>query len=119
MIVRSDHIAGGVFAAVGVGIMAISGDLPTGTLSFPGAGMMPKLVAGLLIVFACLIGLRGGESGPIAEIGWNDLPHAARVIATTALAVILYQALGFAITMALMLFALTFLVEGRRFLPAA
>ena len=47
MTLHTDHVAGGVFVAFGALVFALSGDLPIGTLSFPGAGMMPKLVAGL------------------------------------------------------------------------
>src|SRR5262249_42786866 len=105
---RSDHIAGGVFVAFGLLVFALSGDLPVGTLSFPGAVMMPKLVAGLVILFGLLLILRANESAPFATISWRDLPHAARVVAITAAAVALYQTLGFLVTMALLLFALTF-----------
>ena len=77
MTLRTDHIAGGVFVAFGLLVFALSGDLPVGTLSFPGAGMMPKLVAGLVIVFGLLLILRANESAPFATIPWRDLPHAA------------------------------------------
>ena len=49
MTLRADHVAGGVFIVLGVAVFAISGDLPFGTLSAPGAGMMPKLMAGLTL----------------------------------------------------------------------
>ena len=73
MILRRDHIAGGVFIAAGALLFAMSGDLPFGTLASPGAGMMPKLVLVLLIGLwrACLV-LRAGESPPLAEIAWGD-----------------------------------------------
>jgi hypothetical protein len=117
--VRSDHIAGGVFVAFGLLVFALSGDLPVGTLSFPGAGMMPKLVAGLVILFGLLLILRANESAPLATVSWRDLPHAARVAAITATAIALYQTLGFLVTMALLLFALTFGTERRHPLAAA
>jgi Tripartite tricarboxylate transporter TctB family len=116
---RSDHIAGGAFVAFGLFVFALSGDLPFGTLSFPGAGMMPKLIAGFLISFALLLILRAKESAPVATVPWGDLPHAARVVAITAAAIALYQTLGFAITMALLLFALTFVTERRNPIIAA
>src|SRR4029077_5493131 len=116
---RSDHIAGGVFVAFGLLVFALSGDLPVGTLSFPGAGMMPKLVAGLVILFGLLLILRGNESAPFATVRWEDLPHAARVVAITAAAIALYQTLGFLVTMTLLLFALTFGAERRHPLAAA
>ncbi len=119
MTLRSDHIAGGVFVAFGVFVFALSGDLPVGTLSFPGAGMMPKLVAGLLIFFALLLILRANESAPIATVPWGDLRHAVTVVAITAAAIALYQTLGFLVTMTLLLFALTFGAERRHPLAAA
>ena len=119
MIIRTDHVAGSAFVALGIGVLALSGDLPVGTLSFPGAGMMPKLVAGLMIVFGLLLVGRAGESAPLASLAWGDLPHAARVVAITAVAIALYQPLGFIITMALLLFTLTFGAERRPVLAAA
>ena len=119
MTLHTDHIVGGTFVALGALVFALSGDLPFGTLSFPGAGMMPKLVAGFLILFGLLLILRAGESAPVATVAWSDLPHAARVVAITAAAIALYQTLGFAVTMALLLFALTFGAERRNLLLAA
>jgi hypothetical protein len=117
--IRTDHVAGGVFVVFGLLILALSGDLPVGTLSFPGAGMMPKLLASLLIAFALVLILRAGDSAPLANVSWQDLPHALRVTAITALAVALYQIAGFLLTMTLLLFALIFGVERRHILPAA
>ena len=95
MTLRTDHIAGAAFVAFGLVVLALSGDLPFGTLSFPGAGMMPKLVAGLVILFGMLLILRANESAPFATVRWEDLPHAARIVAITAAAIALYQTLGF------------------------
>jgi hypothetical protein len=119
VVLRSDHIAGGAFAVLGAVVIALSSDLPVGTLSFPGAGMMPKLMAVLLIAFGLLLVVRAGESPPLASVSWSDLPHAARVVLITAIAIALYQQLGFLVTMPLMLFALTFGAERRHPLAAA
>ena len=73
MTLRTDHAAGGVFVAFGLVVLAMSGDLPFGTLSFPGAGMMPKLVAGAMIFFGLVLVLRAGESAPLARIRRGDL----------------------------------------------
>ena len=119
MIIRTDHVAGSVFVALGIVVLALSGDLPVGTLSFPGAGMMPKLVAGLMIVFGLLLVGRADESATLAGLAWGDLPHAARIVAITAVAIALYQPLGVIITMALLLFTLTFGAERPPVLAAA
>jgi putative tricarboxylic transport membrane protein len=119
MTLRTDHIAGGVFVAFGLLVLALSGDLPFGTLSFPGAGMMPKLVAALLVVFGLIIVVRARESAPLASLSWGDVPHAVRIVAITAVAIALYQPLGFVVTIALLLFALIVGAERRHPLPAA
>jgi hypothetical protein len=118
MTLRADHIAGGVAIAAALAVLAASGDLPFGTLAFPGAGMMPKLVCALMIVLGAILLVRGGASMPFAEIDWSELPHAVRVLAITAVAVALYTTLGFILTMSLMLFALI-AFEGRNLVGAA
>ncbi len=117
-VIRADHVAGGAAIAAALAVLAVSGDLPFGTLAFPGAGMMPKLVCGLMILFGAILMVRGGASAPFFQIGWSDLPHAVRVLAITAVAVALYTTLGFIVTMSLMLFALI-ACEGRNLVAAA
>jgi putative tricarboxylic transport membrane protein len=119
MTLRTDHIVGGVFVAFSLVVLAFSRDLPTGSLSFPGAGMWPKLIASLIILFGLMLIVRGGESPPLATLSWTDLPHALRVVVITAAAIALYQILGFLITMVLMLFTLIFGTERRHPLAAA
>ena len=119
MIVRRDHIAGAMFVVAGALILALSGDLPFGTLASPGAGMLPKLMIALMMAFGLILLLRAGDSPPLAAVAWGDLPHAARVVALTAVAVALYTTLGFLVTISLLLFGLTFAVERRQFLNAA
>lgn len=118
MILRADHVAGGVVIAAGLVIWSLSGDLPTGRLSMPGAGMLPKLLCALIIFFGLALMARARESGAFADIEWSDLRHAGPVIGITALAVALYATLGFIITMAALIFALL-AFERRNLLAAA
>jgi hypothetical protein len=119
MIIRADHVAGGAFIALGLLVFAVSGDLPFGTLSAPGAGMMPKLLAGLMMLFAAIVIAWSRESSPIAAIDWSDWTHAALLLLITAIAVACYRTLGFLITLALLVFTLLVVVERRHVLPAA
>ena len=100
-------------------MLAASGDLPFGTLSAPGAGMMPKLATALMILFAVLIAAGARRSQPFAGIDWSDRGHAALVVAIAAAAVAAYRPLGFLIAMALLVFALLVIVERRNALVAA
>ena len=113
MILRRDHVAGGVFIAAGALVFAMSGDLPFGTLASPGAGMLPKLVLGLMMAFGAIIVARAGESPPLAEIDWSDFRHAATVVAVSAIAIALYTRIGFVLSVTLLLFVLLFFIERR------
>jgi hypothetical protein len=119
MTLRRDHVAGAVFILAGALVLAVSGDLPFGTLASPGAGMMPTLVIGLMMAFGAVLLVRGGASPPLRETSWSDLLHALLVGTLAALAVLLYTILGFLVTMPLLLFTLTFAIERRPFVPAA
>jgi hypothetical protein len=118
MILRRDHVAGGVFVAAAAIVFAVSGDLPFGTLASPGAGMMPKLVLGLLMTLGAFLLLRAGDSPPLASIGWSDLRHAVTVVATTAIAIALYTTAGFVISMALLMIVLLVVIERRPLWPS-
>jgi hypothetical protein len=84
VILRRDHVAGGVFVVAGVLVLAVSQDLPFGRLASPGAGMLPVVVTSLMILFGLAILLRAGSSPPMAQISWGDFPHAVRVTAVAA-----------------------------------
>lgn len=119
MSLRSDHVAGIFFILFGIVIFAFSGDLPFGTISSPGAGMLPKLTAGLMMAFAAVIFAGARESPPLASIDWSDRSHAIQVVLITAVAIYAYVPLGFLITMTLLVFTLLIVVERRNPLIAA
>jgi hypothetical protein len=113
MNLRADHVAGAAFVVFGAAVIALSGDLPVGQLSMPGSGFLPMIVASLTIIFGLMLILRAGESGPFSELGWDDGKHALMVTAITAVAIALYEHLGFTITMLLMMVGLLIVVERR------
>ena len=119
MTLRSDHVAGAAFVVFGIAVFAFSGDLPFGRLSAPGAGMMPKLMVGLMIAFGIALMAGATVSPPFAAIDWSDGTHALLVVIIVAVAIALYQRLGFLVTMSLLVFALLAIVERRNLLLAA
>jgi hypothetical protein len=116
---RSDHIAGAAFVTFGVVVFALSGDLPFGSLSAPGAGMMPKLLIVLMIAFGSALLLGAAASQPFAEIDWSDRNHALLVVLIASVAISLYQTLGFIVTMTLLVFTLLMAVERKNVFRAA
>ena len=81
--------------------------------------MMPKLMTGLMMLFAGLVLVAGKESPPLSTIDFSDKVHAVLVVVITAVAVAFYQRLGFLITMSVLVFALLIIVERRAILIAA
>jgi len=119
MTLRADHIAGGAFVIFALVVFALSGDLPFGNLSSPGAGMMPKLLLVLMILFGLTLIFSAGQSQPLAEIDWGDRNHALLVVAIAGVAISVYQWLGFILTMSLLVFTLLVVVERKNLLRAA
>jgi len=119
MTLRTDHVAGAFFIGFGILVLALSGDLPTGNLSMPGSGFMPKIAAVLTIFFGIVLALRAGETKAFSTLSWADAKHAALVMGLTAVAVALFERLGFLTTNILLIFALLVVIERRRLLPAA
>ena len=119
MNLRRDHVGGAAFFVIGALVLSMSDDLPFGTLASPGAGMMPKLVIAAMIAFGLVLLARARGSPPLAAIAWDDLQHAVRLVAITAACIAFYTWLGFIITMSLLLFGLTFVVERKPIVSAA
>jgi len=119
MMLRADHVAGGFFVAFGLLVIALSGDLPMGDLSLPGAGFMPKILACLTILFGLVLAARASESKPFVMISWSDAQHAGMVAAITAIAIGIYDWLGFLTTMIVLMFALLVVIERRNYVRAA
>jgi len=118
MTLRADHIAGAGFVAFGVLVILLSGDLPVGNLSMPGAGFLPLLISVLMILLGLALFVRARESEPFASIGWSDGKHAIMVIVITGVAILLYERLGFIVTMLLMMLGLLVVLEQRHVLRA-
>jgi hypothetical protein len=81
--------------------------------------MMPKLMTGLMMLFALLVLIGGKQGRELAAIDWSDRGHAGLVLVIAALAVAAYRPLGFLITMTLLVFALLVVVERRNAFIAA
>jgi putative tricarboxylic transport membrane protein len=118
MTLRADHVAGAFFIGLGALVFALSGDLPTGSLSMPGSGFLPKILAGLSILFGIVLILRARESRPFTQLQWVDGKHAALVVAITAAGIAVFDWLGFLITMVVLMFALLVFIERRNVLYA-
>ncbi|NVO14956.1 MAG: tripartite tricarboxylate transporter TctB family protein [Rhodoplanes sp.] len=119
MRLKRDTVAGGAFVGLGAALWASSGDLPVGSLAMPGAGMVPMIAIGLVMVLGGVLLVRGTAGPSLSADHWSDADHAIRVVVATAIATALYTRLGFLITVPLLLFGLVGLVERRNIVAAA
>ena len=73
MTLRADHVAGAFFVGFGMLVIALSGDLPIGSLSIPGSGFLPKILAVLTILFGVvLVAARARRASPSPSWTWSD-----------------------------------------------
>ena len=113
MTLRADHVAGAAFIAFGILVIAISGSLPFGNLSSPGSGFLPIILSVLMMLFGATLMVRARESRPFATLAWSDARHAAMVVLITAVAIAVFEPLGFATSNVLMMLALLLVIERR------
>jgi Tripartite tricarboxylate transporter TctB family len=111
MILRRDHVGAAILIALGIAVLAFGTDLPVGTASSPGPGMMPYLCGGLLIALAAWLLVRAHTGPAFSTVEWTELPHALTVLAFAGGATLAYTTLGFPLTFGLMLFGLMFGIE--------
>jgi hypothetical protein len=120
MTLRADHVGGAAFVGLGILVIALSGDLPFGTLSLPGPGFLPNILAGLSMLFGLALVVRASaESRPFAALQWDDAKHATLVVIITAIGAAVFEWLGFVITMVLLMSALLVVIERRNVVAAA
>ena len=118
MILRADHVAGGAFIALGVLVLRRQRRSAVRHVHSPGAGMMPKLMAALMMAVRALIMVaRAARARRSRRSTGATVACRAAACVITAAAVASYQPLGFLITMALLVFALLVVVERRSVLP--
>lgn len=119
MTLRRDHVAAAVIFALGIAIFVIGHDLPFGTPASPGPGMLPKLVAVVMMALAVVLLAQAGGSPPLISLEWDDLPHGLTVLAIAVTAAALYTTLGFLVTIGLMLLVVMVAVERMPILTSA
>ncbi len=114
---RRDHLSGLLLAALGAYAAWESLKLPLGSFSDPGPGYFPLALAALLAAFGLLVGFFGGASASLGALRWREGRHAAAIVGAGAFAALAIEALGYRVTVAVMLVFLLGVVE-RKPLPA-
>jgi hypothetical protein len=111
---RIDHVAGAALALFAVAVAWESRSLPLGSLSEPGPGYAPMVLAAALGLFGLLVAALGGGSTGWRALRWGEARHAAAIFACCAFAATFLETLGYRLTMLTILLFLLGAVERRR-----
>ncbi len=114
---RSDQISGIVFVLIALLIVWENRAYPVGSLSTPGPGYMPLLLALALGAFGLLVALRGGASPRFNTIGWSEGKRGIVLLIACGVAVFALERVGYRLTMVALLVFMLGVVERKRPLP--
>ena len=109
----TDRISGAALALFALGVIWESRKLPLGTFRVPGPAFLPVLLATLLLVFGVMLAATGGRTERFRSLRWQELPHAAAILAVCAFSALALERLGYRLTVLLVLVFLVKVVEKK------
>jgi hypothetical protein len=87
---------------------------PLGTITKPGPGYMPMVLAIILAAMAILVILSGGRSASVRSLDWSEKRHALAILAGCAFTALALERIGYRLTVMLLVGLLLFVVERKR-----
>jgi len=87
---------------------------PVGTLSEPGPGYLPLLLAIFLGVMGLLIALWGVRSAPLATMRWTEAPRAVVILIACGVALLVLERIGYRLTVIALLIFFLGVLERKR-----
>lgn len=105
--IKSDQFSGMMLAALAVWIWWLNREFPVGTLSDPGPGYVPLLLAIALCAIGLMVAAFGSRSVPLLAIQWPEAGRAVVILIACAVATLALERIGYRI--AIMVFLVFFL----------
>lgn len=112
-IFSSDRISGTALVAIAAFAIWQNNALPLGSLSEPGAGSVPLILALLLGLTGVLIAAFGGSARAVNELGWSEGSRAIGILLAAGFATFAFESLGYRLTITALLIFLVGFVERR------
>lgn len=106
-LIKSDQFSGLMLAALAVWIWWLNREFPVGTLSDPGPGYVPLLLAITLGVIGVMVAAFGSRSAALLAIQWPEAGRAAVILIASAVAALALERIGYRI--AIMVFLVFFI----------
>ena len=111
---RSDQISGLILLALALYVWWMNRAYPLGTLSEPGPGYVPLLLAIFMGAMGLLVALNGGKSEPLATMEWTEAKRAIALLIACSVAAYALERLGYRITIAALLVFFLGVMERRK-----
>ncbi len=111
---RSDQISGLMLLALALYVSWMNRAYPLGTLSEPGPGYVPLLLAIFMGAMGLLVALNGGKSEPLATMEWTEVKRAIALLIACSVAAYALERLGYRITIAALLVFFLGVMERRK-----
>jgi putative tricarboxylic transport membrane protein len=112
--IKSDQFSGMMLAALAVWIGWLNHEFPVGTLSDPGPGYVPLLLAITLGGIGLVIAAFGSRSAALQAIEWPEAGRAAVILIACAIATLALERIGYRLTMMVFLVFFVGVVERKR-----
>ena len=113
-LLRSDQFSGLMLLALALYIGWQNRVYPVGTLSEPGPGYLPLLLAIFLGVMGLLIALWGVRSAPLATMRWTEAPRAVVILIACGVALLVLERIGYRLTVIALLIFFLGVLERKR-----
>jgi len=109
-----DRVGGVALLLFAVVVMWEDRAFPLGSVTKPGPGYMPMLLAGILAAMALLVIWTGGRSPALGSLGWSEWRHAVAILAGCVFAAMALERIGYRLTVILLVAFLLWVVERKR-----
>jgi putative tricarboxylic transport membrane protein len=112
-VLTRDRVAGAVFFLFALGVLWENRAFPLGSVTKPGPGYMPMVLAIILAVMAVLVILTGGRSPSVRSLDWSEKKHALAILTGCAFTALALERIGYRLTVILLVGLLLWVVERK------
>ena len=116
---RGDHFAGAVLTVIAAFVAWENRVYPLGSMSAPGPGSVPLMLALILGALGLLIMVRGSSSPLLNSIDWSESKRGLVLLLACGVATFALERIGYRLTMIAMLVFILGVVERKKVLPTA
>ena len=111
---RSEQVSGLLLVALALYMWWMNRAYPVGSLSEPGPGYVPLLLAVFMGVMGLLVALSGSKSMPLVAMEWTEAKRAVALLLACGVAAYALERLGYRITMAALMIFFLGVMERRK-----